>query len=65
MIVIPSIDLMNGECVRLVRGEAGARVSYGDPVKWLGLLASHGATHLHVIDLDAAMGSGDLSLIHI
>lgn len=59
MIVIPSIDLMKGECVRLIRGVADTRVSYGDPLKWLNLFASYKATHLQIIDLDAAIGLGD------
>lgn len=59
MIVIPSVDLMRGQCVQLVGGKPGTGKEYGDPMeisrKWI----SQGATCLHLIDLDAAIGTGD------
>jgi phosphoribosylformimino-5-aminoimidazole carboxamide ribotide isomerase len=55
MILIPAIDLMDGQVVRLRRGEAGDKIKYGvDPeVTAAGFLAA-GAKRLHVVDLDGA-----------
>lgn len=59
MIVTPAIDLMDGKCVQLVEGKPwSAKVVIDDAVgmatRWLEM----GAKRLHVIDLDAALGSG-------
>ena len=58
MKVIPAIDIMSGRCVQLVGGRPETKVEYGDPaeiaVKW----SSMGAQLLHVVDLDAALGTG-------
>ena len=62
MKIIPAIDLMNGKVVRLKKGDPYSSVSYnhfGSPIdaakKWI----QEGATILHIIDLDAAIGRGD------
>ncbi|MEW6221957.1 MAG: 1-(5-phosphoribosyl)-5-[(5-phosphoribosylamino)methylideneamino]imidazole-4-carboxamide isomerase [Candidatus Hadarchaeota archaeon] len=57
--VIPSVDIMQGECVQMVGGRLGTEVKYGDPVEQAMRWVSEGAECLHVIDLDAAMGKGD------
>ncbi len=55
MILFPAIDLKNGECVRLVRGDmAQATVFNTDPAAQAREFASVGFTHLHVVDLDGA-----------
>lgn len=59
MIVMPAVDIMDGKCVQLVEGKPwSAKVTIDDPVgmavRWVG----QGAKRLHVIDLDAALGSG-------
>lgn len=33
MIILPAIDLMDGLCVRLIRGDPTKRKVYGDPVE--------------------------------
>ncbi|MGW8288933.1 MAG: 1-(5-phosphoribosyl)-5-[(5-phosphoribosylamino)methylideneamino]imidazole-4-carboxamide isomerase, partial [Candidatus Bathyarchaeia archaeon] len=59
MIVIPSVDIMNGKCVRLVRGDPEkSTVYYENPVEAAQLLENQGAELIHLIDLDAALGSG-------
>ena len=60
MLVIPAVDLLGGRCVRLVRGDPErSKVYYDDPVEAARLLEEQGASLVHVVDLDAALGSGD------
>ena len=57
--VIPSIDLVGGNVVRLERGELGAKTVYSDdPVGVAKDWEDQGAPRLHVVDLDGAM-AGD------
>jgi len=60
MIIYPAVDIKNGVCVRLKRGDMSMATRYGKPyelaVKW----ESAGARYLHVVDLDAAF-SGTFS----
>ncbi len=60
MIVIPAIDLRGGNVVRLLHGRPEAETTYGtDPVATARAFTEAGATWLHLVDLDAALGSGD------
>jgi phosphoribosylformimino-5-aminoimidazole carboxamide ribotide isomerase len=65
--LIPAIDLMNGKIVRLSRGDpkkAKVYDQFGEPVETAKKWKEEGATKLHIIDLDAAFGTGDnLSVI--
>jgi len=65
--LIPAIDLMNGKIVRLSRGDpktAKVYDQFGEPVETAKKWKKEGATKLHIIDLDAAFGTGDnLSVI--
>lgn len=55
MLLIPSIDLRGGLCVRLLKGQFGAETRYEvDPLELLERYASAGAPWLHVVDLDGA-----------
>ena len=55
MILFPAIDLKNGECVRLVRGDmAQATVFNTDPAAQAQKFADQGFDYLHVVDLDGA-----------
>jgi phosphoribosylformimino-5-aminoimidazole carboxamide ribotide isomerase len=59
VITIPAIDLMGGRVVRLVRGDpAQARVYDDDPIGVARGFERAGARRLHVVDLDAALGTG-------
>ncbi|MDI9470355.1 MAG: phosphoribosyl-AMP cyclohydrolase [Bacillota bacterium] len=60
MLLYPAIDLLGGRVVRLREGDYDRVTDYGDDA--LAVAAAWreaGATWLHVVDLDAARGSGD------
>jgi len=60
MLVVPAIDLRGGKCVRMRQGEPTTETQYdGDPVERARAFVEAGARRLHVIDLDAAFGSGE------
>jgi len=60
LIVIPAVDLLGGKCVRLFRGDPTKnKVYYEDPLEAAQILEREGAELIHVVDLDAALGSGD------
>jgi phosphoribosylformimino-5-aminoimidazole carboxamide ribotide isomerase len=60
VVVIPAIDILGGRCVRLVRGDfEHPKVYSDDPAEVAEEFARAGAEHVHVVDLDAARGSGD------
>ncbi len=55
MILIPAIDLMNNQCVRLEQGDFNAQTVYSeDPVLTAQHFEKSGFTHLHMVDLDGA-----------
>ncbi len=55
MILYPAIDLKEGRCVRLVRGEMEtATVFNADPVAQATAFAEAGFRWLHIVDLDGA-----------
>jgi phosphoribosylformimino-5-aminoimidazole carboxamide ribotide isomerase len=55
VILFPAIDLKNGECVRLVRGDMEqATVFNTDPAAQARQFADQGFEYLHVVDLDGA-----------
>jgi phosphoribosylformimino-5-aminoimidazole carboxamide ribotide isomerase len=55
LILFPAIDLKNGECVRLLRGDMSqATVFNADPAAQARAFAEQGFEYLHVVDLDGA-----------
>ena len=55
MILIPSIDLRNGRCVRLLKGNFDLETRYDlEPHELLHRYRALGASWLHVVDLDGA-----------
>jgi phosphoribosylformimino-5-aminoimidazole carboxamide ribotide isomerase len=53
--IIPAIDLMEGQCVRLTQGKRDSRVVYSDnPVQVALKWQEMGAQRLHIVDLDGA-----------
>lgn len=55
MDLFPAIDLRDGRCVRLYRGDYDRETVYGDdPVAQATAFAAAGAPWVHVVDLDAA-----------
>jgi phosphoribosylformimino-5-aminoimidazole carboxamide ribotide isomerase len=66
MKVIAAIDIMNGEVVRLTKGDQATKKVYSDdPVQIAKKWEKDGADMLHIVDLDAAFGSAtnNLSII--
>lgn len=60
MIIYPDIELQNGRCVNLWRGQMDEPVVYkADPLESSIEFAHEGAEWLHVVDLDAVFGEGD------
>ena len=59
MIIIPAIDLLDGSCVRLLKGNYNESTIYSsDPVEMAKKLVNSGCERLHIVDLDAARGKG-------
>lgn len=56
--LLPAVDVVEGQAVRLVQGEAGSETSYGDPMTAARAWAAAGAEWIHLVDLDAAFGRG-------
>lgn len=55
MNIIPAIDLKDGQCVRLLKGEFSHITRYDvDPVDVARAYEIEGATQLHIVDLDGA-----------
>lgn len=60
MIIIPAIDLMGGQGVRLQKGDFDTKTVYvEDPAAFAAEVEAAGLTHLHLVDLDGAK-SGQL-----
>ena len=63
MLLIPAIDLKNGQCVRLRQGKMDdVTVFSDDPVAVAKRWADEGAQRLHVVDLDGAVKGLPLNL---
>src|ERR687885_2665091 len=58
LVLLPAVDVADGQAVRLVRGEAGSETSYGDPLAAALAWQEAGAEWVHLVDLDAAFGRG-------
>ena len=59
MKIIPAIDLMDGQVVRLYKGDPTQKTIYSDdPVSVAKQWESAGADILHLVDLDATLGRG-------
>ncbi|HHU96074.1 MAG: 1-(5-phosphoribosyl)-5-[(5-phosphoribosylamino)methylideneamino]imidazole-4-carboxamide isomerase [Bacteroidota bacterium] len=55
MRIIPAIDLINGQCVRLTKGDYSTRKTYSDnPLEVAKEFEEHGIKYLHLVDLDGA-----------
>lgn len=55
MIILPAIDIQNGECVRLTKGDfATSEKVAEDPVETALRFKEAGARYLHMVDLDGA-----------
>ncbi len=59
LVLLPAVDVADGQAVRLVRGESGTETGYGDPLAAALSWQADGAEWLHLVDLDAAFGRGN------
>jgi phosphoribosylformimino-5-aminoimidazole carboxamide ribotide isomerase len=56
LIIIPAIDVKDGQCVRLAQGDFRRVTVYSDnPVEIAKMWQAHGATRMHVVDLDGSL----------
>lgn len=59
MIILPAIDILNGECVRLYKGAYDSSKVYSNkPEEIAKSFEEAGARWIHIVDLDAARGKG-------
>lgn len=54
--LLPAVDVLGGQAVRLVRGQAWSQTAYGDPLEAALAWQEEGARWIHLVDLDAAFG---------
>lgn len=59
LILLPAVDVRGGKAVRLVRGELSAESQYGEPLEAAMAFQNAGAEWIHLVDLDAAFGTGE------
>jgi phosphoribosylformimino-5-aminoimidazole carboxamide ribotide isomerase len=53
--IYPAIDIIDGKCVRLTKGDYDTKVVYDDdPLEMAQYFKSKGAEYIHIVDLDAA-----------
>jgi phosphoribosylformimino-5-aminoimidazole carboxamide ribotide isomerase len=66
VILYPAIDLKEGQCVRLLRGDmAQATVFNDDPAAQARAFAAQGFEHLHVVDLDGAFAGRPMNAVAV
>lgn len=55
MRIIPAIDLIDGKCVRLSKGDYATQKTYNEhPIEVAKEFEAHGIEYLHLVDLDGA-----------
>ena len=58
MRIIPAIDIIDGKCVRLSKGDYNTKIIYNEnPLEVAKQFESHGIQYLHLVDLDGAKSS--------
>jgi phosphoribosylformimino-5-aminoimidazole carboxamide ribotide isomerase len=58
MRIIPAIDIIDGHCVRLSKGDYSTKKVYNEnPLEIAKQFEAHGIEHLHLVDLDGAKAS--------
>jgi phosphoribosylformimino-5-aminoimidazole carboxamide ribotide isomerase len=66
MILVPAVDIRDGRAVRLTQGDFDRETVYADdPLEAARSFVEAGATHLHVVDLDGAVGGKPANLHHL
>lgn len=59
LVLLPAVDVQEGQAVQLTQGVAGTQKEFGDPLAAAKRWESGGAQWLHLVDLDAAFGRGN------
>ena len=63
MIILPAIDIKDGKCVRLVKGDFNNKTEYDlSPYNQAKLYKGHGFKNLHIVDLDGAISGETVNL---
>jgi phosphoribosylformimino-5-aminoimidazole carboxamide ribotide isomerase len=58
MKIIPAIDIIDGKCVRLSKGDYNTKIIYNEnPLEVAKEFEAHGIQYLHLVDLDGAKSS--------
>jgi phosphoribosylformimino-5-aminoimidazole carboxamide ribotide isomerase len=58
MRIIPAIDIIDGKCVRLSKGDYNTKIIYNEnPLEVALEFEAHGIQYLHLVDLDGAKSS--------
>lgn len=57
--LLPAVDVRDGKAVRLRQGESGSETDYGSPLEAARTWVESSAEWIHLVDLDAAFGTGD------
>jgi phosphoribosylformimino-5-aminoimidazole carboxamide ribotide isomerase len=58
MRIIPAIDIIEGKCVRLSKGDYNTKIIYNEnPLEVAKQFEAHGIQYLHLVDLDGAKSS--------
>ena len=56
MKILPAIDLKNGKCIRLTKGDFKSEIIYNEnPINQAEVFSNVGFKYLHIIDLDGAL----------
>ena len=62
MRVLPALDLKNGNCVRLIKGNFNNVTNYNnDPINQANVFLKNNFNYLHVVDLDGAQTGNQLN----
>ena len=63
MKIIPAIDILNGKCVRLLKGNYSQVTEYNnDPLRQVNIFKKAGFKTIHIVDLNAAKTGGNENL---
>ena len=65
MLLIPAIDLKDGQCVRLKQGDMDQSTTFGDPAEMARRWLDAGARRLHLVDLNGAFAGQPKNLAAI
>ena len=63
MKIFPAIDIKDGKCVRLIKGDFKNKTEYEmSPIEQAGKYKDHGFKNLHIVDLDGALTGETVNL---